>query len=281
MALIKCSNCEKEISDKAKVCPQCGQPVVLEAVEVEEKKPLLCEECGTELPDGIDACPNCGCPISAQEEVAEESPQKVEVTAVKLQPIAANTKKYIVIAVVAVLAIIAAIFIGNNVKQNKLAEEEAQRKEAYVSNLETASFTMLLGAIEAEEAGNLIKKVWYNSIYEKRDTETDKFTRPKGWWVDDFNDALRNLFADSDFRATISSIEANQDTVSGLMKKLKNPPEEYEDAYDAIKDLYDAYTKLTNLATNPSGNLQSFSENFNAADAETVNCYEALQMYID
>lgn len=277
MALIKCSNCEKQISDKAKVCPHCGQQVVLEVVETEEKTPLLCEECGIELPEGVEACPNCGCPVSIQEDVVEESPQKVEVTSVKLQPIAKNTKKFIVIAVVAIIAIIAAIFIGNNVKQQKLAEEEAQRKEAYASNLETTSFTMLMGAIEAEDAGNLIKKVWYNKIYDEYDSETNKYTRG----ASDFNEALSNLFSDSEFRVTLSSIETNQDTVAGMMKKLKNPPEEYEDAYDAIKELYDAYTKLTNLAISPSGSLQTYSENFNAADTEVVNCYEAMQMYID
>lgn len=277
MALIKCSNCDKVISDKAKICPQCGQPVVLETTEKKAPVVLLCEECGTVIPEGMEACPNCGCPVSMEEEVADECPQKVEVTSVKLQPIAKNTKKHIIIAIVSIIAIIAAFFVGNNVKQKKLAEEEAQRKAVYASNLETASFTMLMGAIEAEDAGNLIKKVWYNKIYNEYDSETNKYTRG----ASDFNEALSNLFADSEFRATLSSIETNQDTVAGLMKKLKNPPEEFEDAYDAIKELYDAYTKLTNLATNPSGSLQSYSQNFNNADTEVVNCYEAMQMYID
>ena len=265
------------ISDKAKICPQCGQPVILEATETEENTVLLCEECGTVIPDGMEACPNCGCPVPSKELPVDDAPQKVEVTAVKLPPIAQNTKKYIMIAVVAVLVLIATIFIGNNVKQKKLAEEEAQQKATYESNLETASYSMLMGAIEAENAGNLIKKVWYNKIYNKYDSETSKYTSG----ASDFNAALSKLFADSTFKATISSIEANQKTVAGLMKKLKNPPEEYEDAYDAIKDLYDAYTKLTNLVTSPSGSLQTFSENFNAADTETVNCYQAMKMYLD
>lgn len=38
------------------------------------------------------------------------------------------------------------------------------------------SYTMLDGAAKAENAGNLIKSVWYNAIYEERDTETDKYT---------------------------------------------------------------------------------------------------------
>ena len=281
MALIKCTNCEKEISDKAKVCPQCGQPVVLDIPVQEVASSILCEECGTEILEGLDVCPNCGCPVPTKEAAPEEVPQKVEVTAVNLPKMTQNTKKYVIVAVVAVLVLIVALFAGKNIKEQKLAKEAVQRSEDYASTLETASFTMLLGAIEAEEAGNLIKSVWYNAIYEERDTKTDKYTRPNGWWVDDFNEALKNLFADSVFKSTISSIESNQELVAGLMKDLKNPPEEYEEAYEAVKELYDAYKKLTNLATNPSGNLRTFSDNFNAADTETVNCYEALQMYID
>jgi type II secretory pathway pseudopilin PulG len=281
MALIKCSGCEKEISDKAKVCPRCGQPVILVTEAPEGIPPVLCEECGTEIPDGVDACSNCGCPVATQEEAVKEAPQKVEVTAVNLPKMTRNTKKYIVIAVVAVLAVIIALFVSKNVKEKKLAEEAAQRSANYASTLETASYTMLLGAIEAEKAGNLIKSVWYNAIYEERDSKTDKYTRPNGRWVDDFNVALGNLFSDSSFRSTISSIESNQDLVAGLMKDLKNPPEEYEDAYDAIKELYDAYTALTNLVTNPSGSLTTFSQNFNTADTEVANCYDAMKLYID
>lgn len=280
MALIKCSNCDKEISDKAKVCPRCGQPVILVAPVSEEAKPLLCEECGTEIPEGVDACLNCGCPVPTKEEVVEEAPQKVEVTAVNLPKMKKNTKKYVIIACVAVLAIIIALFVGNKVKEQKLAEEAAQRSANYASTLETASFTMLLGAIEAEETGNLIKSVWYNAIYEEYDSETNKYTRPNGYFVD-FNDALSNLFSDYDFSSKVSSIESNQELVAGLMKDLKNPPEEFEEAYEAVKELYDAYTALTNLATNPTGSLTTFSQNFNEADTEVANCYDTMELYID
>ena len=30
MALIVCKECEKEISDRAKICPQCGVPLIFE-----------------------------------------------------------------------------------------------------------------------------------------------------------------------------------------------------------------------------------------------------------
>jgi len=65
------------------------------------------------------------------------------------------------------------------------------------------------------------------------------------------------------------------------MKKLKNPPEEYKDAYETISELYDAYISLTNLVTNPTGNLQTYSQNFSEADNEVLNCFNSLKMYLE
>jgi DNA-directed RNA polymerase subunit RPC12/RpoP len=37
MALIKCSECQKEVSDKAVSCPNCGNPIFLEENQVVNK----------------------------------------------------------------------------------------------------------------------------------------------------------------------------------------------------------------------------------------------------
>lgn len=278
MAMIKCSTCGKDISDKAAACPQCGTPVVPAVPEV---MAILCEECGSEIPAGSSACPNCGCPVASGDAAPFDAPQKVEVTGVNLPKMNRNTKKYVLIAVIAAAVILVGCLVGSIISKQNEAKRAEEAKAQYADNMELASYTMLLGAIEAEDAGNLIKQVWYNAIYEERDSKTDKYTRPNGYFVDDFNVALSNLFVDSDFRDTISSIKSNQETVTSLMKELKNPPEEYEEAYEALKELYDAYTRLTNLVINPSGSLTTFSENFNNADSDTANCYDAMKLYID
>ena len=54
MALIKCSECGKSVSDKAKSCPSCGNPI--------EKK-LTCSECGEIINKNDDVCKKCGCPV--------------------------------------------------------------------------------------------------------------------------------------------------------------------------------------------------------------------------
>lgn len=123
--------------------------------------------------------------------------------------------------------------------------------------------------------------MWRNAIYETRDSSTDKYTRPNGYFVSSFSTAVHNLFEDSSFSSKIRSIENNQDEVQALMKELKNPPREYEEAYDKISELYDAYTELTELVTSPSGSLQTFSSNFEEVDSEIVKCYKAMSIYFE
>ena len=66
-----------------------------------------------------------------------------------------------------------------------------------------------------------------------------------------------------------------------MMKNMKNPPEEWKDAYADLKEYYDDYITLTNLCTNPSGNLTTYSNNFSQADTDTVNGYEKINSYLE
>lgn len=68
--------------------------------------------------------------------------------------------------------------------------------------------------------------MWYNAIYEERNSETDQYTMKNGKFVDDFNDALSELFADKNFSNSISEIKTNQSEIANLMKQLKEPPNE-------------------------------------------------------
>lgn len=54
MALIKCEDCGKEISDKSSACIHCGCPIILKR---------KCEECGQDINDNDKVCSYCGCPI--------------------------------------------------------------------------------------------------------------------------------------------------------------------------------------------------------------------------
>lgn len=266
MAMIKCPECGQEISDKARKCVYCG--FVFEEEIILEKK---CAECGAIITDDMDVCPNCGCPI---EKIKVDEPQKVEVTNVKLSVDKKKRKIFIGI----VIAILVVFIAGVGLKFISARNE----KKMYAENYEKLVYLMLDGASDAESASGLIHDVWYNSIYEEDSSITDEYTKDsKGNFYDDFNTSLANLMTSDSFISDIGDINENQEQVQSLMKDMKNPPEEYEDAYDALKDFYDAYTKLVNLAIDPSGNLSSYTSSFNEADNETLNAYKAALLYVE
>ena len=193
---------------------------------------------------GLTTCPNCGCPNSAVKQKQKKH------------------KGVIISIIVFALIVVSVLGIG-------------------ISQKAKVSFTMLDGAAKAENSGNLIKSVWYNAIYEERNSETDKYTMKNGKFVDDFNDALSELFADENFSNSISEIETNQYEVANLMKQLKEPPKKYEEAYSVLKVYYDNYLKMTKIVISPTGSLNTFSEDFNTYDNNTVDSYEKMKLYLD
>ena len=276
MAMIKCPKCNGDISDKSLQCVHCGQVLA-------DEEQNICRECGAPLKVDDIICSKCGCPVEENEKVQEsQKVQQVEVTKVNL---GSNfSKKTIIIIIVAFLALIGIGFGIKTVNENKAAVEAKKASEEYEKNLETITLKMLTGAADAEECGNLIKSVWYNSIYKKADSKTDKYTRKNsgyGSFYDDFNDALSNLFSDSYYSSKIENIKKNQNEVNDLMKKMKNPSEEWKESYDDLKDYYDDYLYFTNLVINPSGSLQTFSSNFNDADTNALNGYNKMKQYLN
>ena len=123
---------------------------------------------------------------------------------------------------------------------------------------------MLAGGSDSESLCNLTYRVWGNAIYEDRDEETDKYTRPDGYFVSDFNIALENLYADENTQTTVSRIEENKCSVKKIMKELRTVPEGLEDCFDSVMSLNEVYNKLTNMAVNPTGSYQKFGDTINS-----------------
>lgn len=68
MALIKCPECGKSVSDKTDKCPDCGYPIYLQNV-----KTIKCKFCGIENHYGTTKCLGCGAVLSLENEVENDS----------------------------------------------------------------------------------------------------------------------------------------------------------------------------------------------------------------
>ena len=248
MALITCPECGEQVSDKAKKCVHCGASLVLE-----EKS--FCPECGATITGKVKNCPNCGCPIAKK-----KKPK--------------NKKKLMIIGVIVVIAVIVACIVGSKASAK-------HRVESYNQDMGIVLQKMLDSAQSTEECCNLLIKVWDNSINEVRDSETDQYTRPDGYFLSDFNDALVNVQTDKDFSQKVSDIEAAQKEVSQMMQELKNPPEEYTDAYKAVNSVYNSYIEFTQLIINPSGSYNSYTDDYYDIKSDLLERITKVEAYVN
>ena len=83
MALIKCSNCEKEYTDSLKACPHCGFCKVTEPSELETvTQTKTCQECGAKVAVDVKSCSYCGNtfeePENAEDSKGKKNSQPLE-----------------------------------------------------------------------------------------------------------------------------------------------------------------------------------------------------------
>lgn len=272
MAMMECPNCRMQISDKARQCVYCGTIFM-------PKEKMVCVECGAELEEGISICPMCGCPIGTRSDAKDlRTFQQMKAIGTDM---GRKSREAVVIVAVIVLLIVAAAVVAIGIAQyqkKKAAEETAQQLQEYSENLELVTSTMLSGADVAGSCCSLIDQVWYNAIYEKANSITDKYTQPDGYFVSDFNEALDNLFADPDFCVQINALVENQKIVNSVIDKLENPPEKYSDTYESVSELYNAYIVLTNMAVSPEGSLNTFMTDYSNIDAKFIRCCQMMKI---
>lgn len=238
---------------------------------------IQCPECNKEISDKVKACPFCGFPFESNADTKNDV-QQVEIASVNIalkDP--AKTKKMITRVIVTVVILALGFVIFSVIKSNN----EKKEYNTYIDKLNLVKETMIDGGSEAESLLNLTARVWYNSIYEERDSETDKYTMSGGSrFNDDFNTSLSALISDSSTQATISIIEYNQVLVESMMKELQNPPDSLENCYATVIELYSVYKGLTDLAISPSGSLQSFADNKSQKIDRSLELYNKLKTLI-
>lgn len=180
----------------------------------------------------------------------------------------------IVLAVIAVAAMAAmCVFAVKDAQQRKAA--------AYQGELVQLAESIQTYAADAYEVAAAEGSVWRNSIYQQQDESTDPYTMENGVFLEDFNDALGNLYSDSVFVERVALVQTNRGSAAGRMSGLKDAPEGYEDVYQALKEQYDAYIRLTNLALSNVGyTYEEFNRELGEITRELNTCYLTIATYV-
>lgn len=174
-------------------------------------------------------------------------------------------KKFIILIVILCLiifSIIAYLYISNQIKENN---EELKRIEimSTVSELKKKAnmFTLdiLINGANLESVGNDVLSYWYDTIWE------DKF--------DDINVAVQTALSDNEELLDEIELYHNdiKDDYKVLMDYDENLDSEILEIKEALESIYESYYNLYNVVTDPTGNYNSFRDNFSDAASNLSN----------
>ena len=164
MALIKCRECGKEISDSSKKCIHCGCPVVLE---------IKCSECNKLYDSTTNICPHCG-KKNTNSITAGVNDAKKEVKKLYKE----NKKKFTKLAIIgacALVALIALIIVlpplltpytsylakGNYEKAYARAKDDETKKKVALENV-IAKISYEISDGFKDPSSFVLKNVYYN-----------------------------------------------------------------------------------------------------------------------
>lgn len=264
---------------------------------------MFCEKCGNEIANESKFCPSCGAAnanVTQQEEVSvnqntepqtqeapvqtEQIPAASDVAAENVPPVYAPPKatlqykinkigktKALAIGGAALVALV--VIIAVVISSISTASYKGKLEEAY-TEIQTA-------AEYAESYATLESKVWYNCIQENESTETDEYTQDEyGYFHDDFNDALSEFYSGE--YLTYSMVSSKTTTINSLMSELKDPPSKFEDEYQALRELYVAYSDMADLVIGDSSySYNTFSEALNNAKSSYKNASSNARSYLE
>jgi len=251
MSLIKCSECGKEISDKAVTCPHCGSPVILMDTESQQ------DEAGNTR--------SAYAGKTAMDELAEDTASDTG-----KDDLTMKRKKIIKIAIVAIVGI-AVLVVGIIMYQQY--KEKQYIKNAY-DYLESCRLTFN----DSNSVTGMTEQIWYNCIWEKDNGKTDPYTKKSdGSFYDDFNDALTKWFESDKYISKVKKINSNYSNAQTLYNELTNPPLNMKNTWSAIQSLNRRIVSFKNAAINPQGSYNQYSSQVNKIYNKASDAYDKLE----
>lgn len=76
----------------------------------------------------------------------------------------------------------------------------------------------------------------------------------------------------------IEELQTNSENISNKLKELKEPPQEYQEYYNNVMDLYLLHEKYIEMAINPSGSLIEYNKNANELASDIKNKMNEIEI---
>lgn len=220
---------------------------------------IKCTDCKKKISDSVEICPNCGKKLTQEDKIIGFS---------KIQSGRKKKRYILIISSIIFLVLIIFSFLFVNYIQNKEGEKKNKLEKIKIEKMKdiknrAKEYTKNIEIIykEEKEIYNKMVSIWYNSVYEIDDKETDEYTKEKGKFVG--MDKAIEKFGNSNF------LKKKADVIFEKMEKANLQTEEtkkiYKDVVD-VKEIYELLKKASESANkymdkvnNPTGmNYESY-----------------------
>ncbi|MDZ5711369.1 hypothetical protein [Jeotgalibacillus haloalkalitolerans] len=132
-------------------------------------------------------------------------------------------------------------------------QSSVENSSDYHAKVEALQEAMMEAGIKAEEMTDQYYSVWYDVIYEDE-------VQIGGNVAKDFDTALYYQYIEFSDDGSIEELEELMASVETQISDLKSPPAEYQQTYDTQLEMYLSLKALSSLAIEPSGSLDSFTD---------------------
>ena len=250
--IIKCPNCNEEISSKAYRCVHCGAEFT-----------HYCEECKAPLKETDTICSNCGCPVYEHQTTQQRS-------------------KGGVVGLIIGLIICACFGALGYIGYNSYSKYNTKRN--FLLNFYEVVPIITSSSADVEDVGIKIDSVWRSSIISNASKAVSNIYSGN-WNLQDLQDGLSvdlsSLNNDAEYVEKIDKINNDQNKIMVIMRELKKPDEEQLDMYNELKKYYDDYLNFSNTVLYTTGkSLDEFTEDFTKYRKEIVSDTLKLKQYI-
>lgn len=239
MALIKCTDCKKKISDSVDVCPNCGKKLtdddkakgLLLIRNSKKKKRFIIG--GVVILAVLSVC--CTLFVINQDLKKKKEEERIAIE-----------------------------------KNKKEEEEYIKQHNEYVNSMNECYNAAQEMNEKIQELSSLITRVWHNSIFEEKNKDTDKYTIKNGKFQS-FEDSVNKCIEKEVQKKKFLNVGTDFADKYAKILKLEIPERDKESfgEYDTFirdyaKMIYDFYQ----FAIMPSGNYNEFSQSANDYERE-------------
>jgi ABC-type transporter Mla subunit MlaD len=184
-----------------------------------------------------------------------------------------SKKKWLLITtgIILLLVVVAGFWYLNY--HNKVNAEKQYKENMSLFLLQSTK----VGA-KAESMINTYQEVWHDDIF------NDGYTTSNGTYhkdrLNNFNQAIKDQWNIYDVLGDNKELKRDMDNVDKTINVLKNPPTQYKDLYKEIVDLYTDLSRFVEKANNPSGSLQSYTNDANSMDTDITKKIDSIRVQL-